>query len=114
MTNPIIKPIYIYIKDPNKIFGPVEYFIVNDLTRSGQFVSFHTNSNAFIIRIQDSITNLVLPYSYHNHIYVSSLSLITFTELLNLMQDINEEYSESKYEIIQLLQLVIANWEDWY
>jgi hypothetical protein len=104
-----IKPIYIYIKPSI----PVEYFILQDLTTSGQFACYYSNSNAFIIRIQDSITNLVLPYSYHNHIYVSSLSLITFTELLNLMEDINEEYSESKYEIIQLLQLVIANWEEW-
>lgn len=114
-----MQPIYIYIKQPDSIFDIIEYLIVQDmnLENTYEFNSFQYNSGSTVIVIETSIIDLYSDPIYHYQyktIKNCSFSLITFNELLNLIEDVNKETNYSKYKIINLLQLVVAKWDDWY
>jgi hypothetical protein len=135
-----MKPIYINTLK-RKIFkkGLTNYFILsNDKNYSSQdkvygiMYSFKSNFIIYIsITIKDYF-NLYPEYpekwldlgkiiSVNEYLNSNGFSLIDFNSLINISDEINkapeysEHYKNAKYfkDLISVLQLVIAKWDDW-
>lgn len=121
MIKSIIKPIYIYISKKTNMFTPDEYYIVHNLEDFNKCAVFDSNSGGFLINFSSSITkNYLVDYELfscrenNSQIIKDCFKLITFEQLLDLIVDISNENYRDKIYVINLLQLVVAKWDDWY
>ena len=103
------------------MFTPNEYYIVHNLENFNKCAVFNSNSGDFLINFSSSIAkdylvNYELFSCRENNIQIikDCFKLITFKELLELIVDVGEENYIDKIYVINLLQLVVAKWDNWY
>jgi hypothetical protein len=123
-----IKPIYIYIKEPSKILyntnSNQNYFIILSTNtfnnpKANDYKFQVLSNDKFGIFISESVFNnynilfWTKPFTLPD-MYLDDKRLIIFDELLLLIKDIKDSFHYNKDSLIKLLQLVIANWDDWY
>lgn len=122
MIKSIIKPIYIYISKNISLFSPTEYYIIHDLIDLEKLAIFDDNSGSIQMNFSSSIANIYLSknielFKANQNCYKTINDchrLIEFNELLDLIVDVSNETNYNVDDIINLLQLVVAKWDDWY
>jgi hypothetical protein len=122
-----IQPIYVYIKEPSKT-------LCNTISNQNCFIILSTNTynnpkannykfqvlnySKFGIFISESVFNdynilfWTRPFTLPD-MYLDDKRLITFDELLLFIKDIKDSFHYNKDILIELLQLVLAKWDDW-
>lgn len=118
----MIKPIYIY--KIQTLINKKRYFILED--------EFDVNIQVicilpFLLYVctkvdkQYKISNNNINNSAYRTIYdhlileEDSYCLISFDDLLNIINELNNRLRNNEWEqLLQLLQLVLANWDEWY
>jgi hypothetical protein len=115
-----MKPIYIYyLQSKSYTYNQDKYFILHDLINLKGIALYGSQHNTFQIFFQSTIAKCYLNsrdlFDINIDRYITSFSLINFNQMVSLINDIN---NESKYcdslDVVSLLQLIIAKWDDWY
>lgn len=122
MIKSIIKPIYIYISKKVSLFSPTEYYIVHDLIDLEKLAIFEDNSGSIQMNFSSTIANIYLIknielFKTSQNCYKTINDchrLIEFNELLDLIVDVSNETNYNVADIVNLLRLVVAKWDDWY
>jgi hypothetical protein len=112
----MLKPIYIYIEKTTSLFTSTNYFIVYDLIDLTKFAIYESNCGTFQMNFQPQICNDYLngPELFDFKRKFNCFNLITFKQLLELIDIINKEGDFDSVVIVELLHLVVAKWEEWY
>lgn len=121
-----IQPIYIYVKESSTISitnADQNCFIILSANtfnnpKALDYKFQVLNDSKFGIFISESVVNYyniffwTKPFSLPSR-YLNNKRLITFDELLLLIKDVNDGSHNNKDTLIELLQLIIAKWDDW-
>jgi hypothetical protein len=118
-----IQPIYIYTLENNISFTDKNTYIITDLQPNDKrhlyrkyqrLLSYKTTiycSKNLLINIK-SFDLVELP-----KYYLASVDIISFNELLELIEQLNmysNMYSKDVLEVINILHIVLAKWDEWY
>jgi hypothetical protein len=119
-----IQPIYIYIKESIANINECCFIILTAYTfnnpKAFDYKFQVLNISEFrIIFISESVVNYdnmffwTKSFSLPNR-YLNNKRLITFDELLLVIKDVYNSFHYNKHTLIELLQLVLAKWDEWY